>query len=100
MAHDKEYRRRSRPKVPNPNLIIIALSGFVTASLVVVLGIIYGLVSLDSWNVWPAFIIIGAVIGFVVGGIIGLFIYLYRFYLVYLENKGDDTKEAKMTNER
>jgi ABC-type uncharacterized transport system permease subunit len=42
-----------------------------------ILGLVYGLLFLDNWNVLPAFIIVGCIIGFVIGAIVGAIMALF-----------------------
>jgi hypothetical protein len=46
-----------------------------------VLGIVYGLLFLTSWNVWPAFIIAGMAVGGIAGLAIGVVIVFIKWQL-------------------
>ena len=59
--------RRSRPEITTrSNLALIAKSGGVGFILPIVLGIFYGVLFLDNWNIWPAFIIAGSIFGLII----------------------------------
>ena len=72
------YKRRSKPDdEPRSNLGIIAKSGCMGCAIPAILGLVYGLLFLDNWNVLPAFIIVGCIIGFVIGAIVGAIMALF-----------------------
>ena len=69
----KSPNRRSRPEITTrSNLAIIAKSGGVGFILPIILGIFYGVLFLDNWNIWPAFIIAGSIFGLIIGVVTGI----------------------------
>lgn len=78
MVNKSSNKRKPRPVESNSNELIIVKYGFIGGGIPVILGISYGAIFLESWNVWPAFIIVGGIIGFLLGLMVGLFIYLFN----------------------
>ena len=74
MSDVKKRSRFSGKKLPRSKPGIVVLSSAVGCLAPIVLGVVYGLFFLTSWNVWPAFIIIGALLGLFIGLIIGVLI--------------------------
>ena len=76
---NKSHNRQSRSEVTvKSNLGIVVKSGGIGFIVPIVLGVFYGVLFLDNWNVWPAFIVAGSIFGLIIGVIAGIFLAIFR----------------------
>ena len=74
MSDGEKQKIHSRTRTPDYKIRIVILSGAIGCLAPIVLGVIFGLLFLTSWNIWPAFLIVGAIFGFIIGLLIGVLI--------------------------